>query len=1724
MSGVIQASSSLHLTVESCSVFNSSAKKAAPLNLQKLLASSTVNITGSTFVSTNGLNGGAIGITNSTSNVSISNCVFSGSYASSGGGIFLSYASNVRLEGNTFRETSATDGGAIFIDHSQQIGIRNCLFESVSAANGGGIKINTFSASINIEASVFRGGESSVSGGAIMIVSGNSQIAMNNVKIYNSSARTSGGGIFIGSANNDLQLVIVTVNQSVSNGAGGALYIDEKNTEIYLALCVFDGNRANDGGGAIFVNEENANIYVIGSLLSNNVANTRGGGMMAYENNYRIVSTDFQSFIQSGQTRLEPYGGSTTLTNAFSIPAETLAVIISFDRESSIDQVGYTGQAVVSISLKCPEHEKSLLNTRLDSFPGVHYPSLYVPIDPTAQGSCQIITSYAMPATNPADYKPNGILVYIDVALNSLTTTIAYPTVFLNNVAALGSGGGFLSYYSNSFISLINTQFIGNHAVGPSSYGGGAYFWLVNNGFSLIGSNFTFNNASLNGGALALMSANAGGAIRKCNFISNNALLTSSVGGSIFASNSNGQGSFSTQNPIVMEDTVVSKSSAAFGGGIGLESRNVFTLTNVQIDGNVATDSGGGIYSQLSNLITIANSFINANEAASIGGGMYLEDQNNVTITASTFTDNVANSLGGGLAISGGSSVAFSNVNQFESNSAAFGGGAIYVSSAAVWTMSAAALVVEDNEAPYGSAIYLVDIDAASGPIVNCTLSNNVALFGGTIYWVYYPEATMPTISSASVRYTSNYVGYGEVATQVVSLISSSSYSVEAYGTALNPPISIYAADFYGQRVIYDTTVLYTIKSLPSADGLNCSSLQPSLTAANGTSFFVMNGVVQFNGVSVYCYPQGAMKVSIATEANTPVIPSSVLPYLSKAMPTTDMVLTFRACIVGERLVSGQCLACPSGSYTFQAGTEQCTSCIATSGLDNCFADDVYVSPGFWRRTNYTETVLECPLGEQSCVGGWKTGDAMCGAGYTGPLCSVCASGYYSSNGGCVACSSSGQVSTLVVVVVVLVLALALLFYCYRIYQFVNKTVERTTKALKRVTELQVQLAMNEVDISTIQPEDLDISLSSTEFLCLWVRKKVQTIMVKVKILTATLQVITTCAVVFSVTFPPAFSRFTDSFQFINLNVYSVLPLGCGKGTFDFMSTLLWSTLGPIVVMGLVSLGLAVLYRRKERGELPLDVWRTWRSRGISVYFYLSYLVLPSVSVTIFQTFICQNVDPNGEDANENDWFLTADMSISCSSPYYKSWRAYAIFMIFVYPIGIPLSYLVMLYKRRKEISTRDLATLPDDSEFIGITGAIQVYAEMILEYVTGIESQATKKQKKEQAAEDEEKQKQQDARGRSDSLSTTGENGGGGGTVSRPMSDRLRSWSRADSTRSRADSMASLSSGVSSRVSINVSRRNGSKTRRVPITAESLGLEVETSRELSSKATALAFLWAAYEPQYWYWDVVEATRRIILTAVLSVIAPGTSSQNVLALLMSLLFIKLYGLYKPYVSDDDDTLAELGQFQIFFTYLAAMTQQNNLLPPVYDNLVGGLLILINILLPCVALHFEVSSYYEEKHKQEATTGEFSDDAARPKSPPDDGGESSAYSWRETLEDMWKLLVTDFLFGGAFDDSPSSPMGGEDTEAGGKGRGGGGETVVNQLHRAAADASVRDSTVSGVELKAMVAAAPSGTACRTMSASQDDEAVVVVVTPSLAVSHDDIDRSGDDRDDDVANRV
>jgi len=135
-------------------------------------------------------------------------------------------------------------------------------------------------------------------------------------------------------------------------------------------------------------------------------------------------------------------------------------------------------------------------------------------------------------------------------------------------------------------------------------------------------------------------------------------------------------------------------------------------------------------------------------------------------------------------------------------------------------------------------------------------------------------------------------------------------------------------------------------------------------------------------------------------------------------------------------------------------------------------------------------------------------------------------------------------------------------------------------------------------------------------------------------------------------------------FDVVALDVPALLaPLACRLGLrVGFYARLRVATLGPVVVVG----SYAVL-----RGT-----WRSSKLAPVHAFALLvSFCVFLVVSVTVLSSFGCDKI---GSDA-----FLRADYGITCGSSSHTWNTVYALACVLVYPLGVPLSYIYVLWRDR---------------------------------------------------------------------------------------------------------------------------------------------------------------------------------------------------------------------------------------------------------------------------------------------------------------------------------------------------------------------------------------------------------------------------------------------------------
>lgn len=120
--------------------------------------------------------------------------------------------------------------------------------------------------------------------------------------------------------------------------------------------------------------------------------------------------------------------------------------------------------------------------------------------------------------------------------------------------------------------------------------------------------------------------------------------------------------------------------------------------------------------------------------------------------------------------------------------------------------------------------------------------------------------------------------------------------------------------------------------------------------------------------------------------------------------------------------------------------------------------------------------------------------------------------------------------------------------------------------------------------------------------------------------------------------------RIQDGVDIINFDLSWVISAGCFLDVV-FHDQLLWTTIAPIIIMGLLGGTYAAAVRK--HGESSTAI-RNAQQKHVSMALLVTFLVYSSVSSTVFQMFA-------REELEDGKRYLLADYTIECTSFKHKA-------------------------------------------------------------------------------------------------------------------------------------------------------------------------------------------------------------------------------------------------------------------------------------------------------------------------------------------------------------------------------------------------------------------------------------------------------------------------------------
>mmetsp|Transcript_34444 Transcript_34444/g.46542 ORF Transcript_34444/g.46542 Transcript_34444/m.46542 type:complete len:420 (-) Transcript_34444:999-2258(-) len=192
-------------------------------------------------------------------------------------------------------------------------------------------------------------------------------------------------------------------------------------------------------------------------------------------------------------------------------------------------------------------------------------------------------------------------------------------------------------------------------------------------------------------------------------------------------------------------------------------------------------------------------------------------------------------------------------------------------------------------------------------------------------------------------------------------------------------------------------------------------------------------------------------------------------------------------------------------------------------------------------------------------------------------------------------------------------------------------------------------------------------------------RRKYKRLKTKLKITLCFMQIMTEFSTQFAdVTYPDVVRDFYRQVSaFSNLDLYRLMPSSCFQSPVNqYFGELAAVTLIPLAICSVGAVVYAVQRKRLTRKGKSVDALNV---QWLFYFFLFTYVVFVPCSTTVFKTFHCDyKFDDRG--------YLFADYTTQCGTAQYRFLCIYASAFLFVYPIGIPALYFIVLYRRHEDI------------------------------------------------------------------------------------------------------------------------------------------------------------------------------------------------------------------------------------------------------------------------------------------------------------------------------------------------------------------------------------------------------------------------------------------------------
>jgi hypothetical protein len=196
----------------------------------------------------------------------------------------------------------------------------------------------------------------------------------------------------------------------------------------------------------------------------------------------------------------------------------------------------------------------------------------------------------------------------------------------------------------------------------------------------------------------------------------------------------------------------------------------------------------------------------------------------------------------------------------------------------------------------------------------------------------------------------------------------------------------------------------------------------------------------------------------------------------------------------------------------------------------------------------------------------------------------------------------------------------------------------------------------------------------------------------QLQIVMGNLQINASLTVVFAVPWPPLHTRFLAFLNVFKLDLFKGFAFAAPCLHSSHFMSLAMFVAAPPVLVAVFAAAFAVACvakrvearccdRRQQRAFRKLPCGRFTTTSAASVAIKLAIVLLmvlyPTLCSKVFTTFACVNLGESG-------FYMIADMSVRCFGSEWAWWAALSSLAMLVYIVGIPLTFVALLYRAKR--------------------------------------------------------------------------------------------------------------------------------------------------------------------------------------------------------------------------------------------------------------------------------------------------------------------------------------------------------------------------------------------------------------------------------------------------------